>query len=190
MIEREPMGTAGPIGLAKPHLLNDNEDGLFFVVNSDIVCNYEFNRMLEKHSQHQGIATICVKEVEDPSKFGVVVANDDGQVQEYRQNPTSFLSTKVNAGMYLFHTSVLSSNRIQAKPMSLEQEVLPQLASEGSLYCVTLDSFWMDIGLPHNFLLATQLFLQHLQESMYAEDNIMVGSGPEDDCVYKIFDGE
>jgi len=65
------------------------------------------------------------------------------------------LSTKVNAGIYLFSTSLLSQNRIKAVPMSLEKEVLPWLASEGSLFCVTLDSFWMDIGLPHNYLLAT-----------------------------------
>ena len=38
LIEKEPMGTAGPIGLAKERLLEDNKDDLFFVINSDIVC--------------------------------------------------------------------------------------------------------------------------------------------------------
>ena len=111
------------------------------------------------HRSHQGVATVCVKDVEDPSKFGVIVADDNGQVSEYKQNPTSFLSTKVNAGIYLFNTSVLTSNRIRAIPSSLEKDVLPRLAQEGNLFCVTLDSFWMDIGLPHNYLLGTQLFL-------------------------------
>ena len=36
------MGAAGPIGLAKEQLLKDNEEGLFFVINSDIVCQYDF----------------------------------------------------------------------------------------------------------------------------------------------------
>ena len=72
------MGTAGPIGLAAPHLLSDNQDEMFFVLNSDIVCHYDFQKMIEKHRSHAGAATICVKEVEDPSKFGVVVANEDG----------------------------------------------------------------------------------------------------------------
>ena len=78
LIEREPMGTAGPIGLAAPNLLQENEHGLFFVLNSDIVCHYEFSKMLDKHRQHNGAATLCVKDVEDPSKFGVIVANEDG----------------------------------------------------------------------------------------------------------------
>jgi len=72
------MGTAGPIGLAAPHLLRDNDHGMFFVLNSDIVCHYEFEKMIAKHKSHSGSVTICVKEVEDPSKFGVVVANEDG----------------------------------------------------------------------------------------------------------------
>ena len=76
IIEKEPMGTAGPIGLAKARLLEDNDDGLFFVINSDIVCQYDLSIMLERHKSHNGLATLCVKEVEDPSKFGVVVADE------------------------------------------------------------------------------------------------------------------
>ena len=75
------------------------------------------------------------------------------------------MSTKVNAGIYLFNTSVLTSNRIRAQPSSIEKDVLPLLAREGNLFCVVLDSFWMDIGLPHNYLLGTQLFLQHMFET-------------------------
>ena len=83
LIEKEPMGTAGPIGLAKERLLEDNKDDLFFVINSDIVCQYDLKIMLEKHRSHSGLATLCVKEVEDPSKFGVVVADEQGQVSKY-----------------------------------------------------------------------------------------------------------
>ena len=93
LIEREPMNTAGPIGLAASHLLEGNSDGFFFVLNSDIVCHYEYDKMLEKHRQHQGLCTVCVKEVEDPSKFGVVKADETGQVTLYKQNPTQFIST-------------------------------------------------------------------------------------------------
>ena len=78
------MGTAGPIGLAAQHLLADNEAGLFFVLSSDVVCNYQFDKMLAKHKSHSGVATLCVKEVEDPSKFGVIVADDNGQVSQYK----------------------------------------------------------------------------------------------------------
>ena len=46
-------------------------------------------------------------------------------------------------------------------------DILPKLADEGSLYCVALDGYWMDIGLPHNYLIGTQLYLQHLAEMQF-----------------------
>lgn len=39
-MEVEPMGTAGPIRLAKDILLKDNAAGLFFVFNSDVACEF------------------------------------------------------------------------------------------------------------------------------------------------------
>ena len=35
--EEEPMGTGGPIRLAKDLITTDNEEGLFFVLNSDVI---------------------------------------------------------------------------------------------------------------------------------------------------------
>ena len=156
------MGTAGPIGSAKDHLVIDNKDGLFFVINSDIVCQYDLKQMLEKHREHKGLATLCVKEVEDPSKFGVVVADERGQVSMYKQTPTEFLASTVNCGIFIFNLEIFDKDKIKPVPSQLETDVLPRLANEGNLYCVQLDGFWMDIGLPHNYLLGTQLFLQYL----------------------------
>ena len=104
------------------------------------------------------------------------------------------MSTKVNAGIYLFNVGVLTSGRIKAIPSSLEKDILPTLAHEGNLFCIKLDSFWMDIGLPHNYLLGTQLFLQHMQEMQIgAEGNqavVSAAASAESKAAYKVFDGE
>jgi mannose-1-phosphate guanylyltransferase len=39
-LESEPMGTAGPIRLAKEIIMNENPSGLLFVFNSDVICHY------------------------------------------------------------------------------------------------------------------------------------------------------
>jgi len=39
-IEDVPMGTAGPIRLAKDIIMADNDDGLLFVFNSDVICKF------------------------------------------------------------------------------------------------------------------------------------------------------
>jgi len=72
------MGTAGPIRLAKDIIVKDNPSGMFFVFNSDVICDYPLDKFIEFHKAHGKEGTILVTPVEDPSKYGVVVAKDDG----------------------------------------------------------------------------------------------------------------
>lgn len=67
--EKEPMGTAGPLALAR-HLLDDGSGKPFFVLNSDVVCPYPMKDMLDFHTARGAEATILVTKVDDPSKYG------------------------------------------------------------------------------------------------------------------------
>lgn len=60
--------------MASEHILKDNEDGLFFVFNSDVISEFPLKEMLDFHKGHNKEGTIYVTEVEDPSKFGVVLS--------------------------------------------------------------------------------------------------------------------
>lgn len=77
-VEYEPMGTAGPIRLAREHILRDNPEGLFFVFNSDVICDYPLSKFIEFHKAHGKQGTILATTVEDPSKYGVIVHQDNG----------------------------------------------------------------------------------------------------------------
>ena len=43
--------------------------------NADVICEYPLAAMLEFHKAHGKEGTIMVTQVEDPSKYGVVVSN-------------------------------------------------------------------------------------------------------------------
>ena len=47
--ESEPLGTAGPIALAREHLITPNNEP-FFVLNSDIICEFPFKDMIAFHN--------------------------------------------------------------------------------------------------------------------------------------------
>ena len=55
--EEEPMGTGGPIRLAKDLITTDNEEGLFFVLNSDVIWDFPLTEMIEFHKSHGGEGT-------------------------------------------------------------------------------------------------------------------------------------
>ena len=69
--EKEPLGTAGPLALAKNILGKDDEP--FFVLNSDVICDFPFKDMVKFHKAHNREGTIVVTKVDEPSKYGVVV---------------------------------------------------------------------------------------------------------------------
>jgi len=48
--EDEPMGTAGPLGLARA-ILDDGSGDPFFVLNSDVICEFPLKEMLAFHKE-------------------------------------------------------------------------------------------------------------------------------------------
>ena len=60
--ETEPMGTAGPLALAREKL-DDGSGDSFFVLNSDVISEYPLRQMIEFHNKHGGEATIMVTKV-------------------------------------------------------------------------------------------------------------------------------
>ena len=78
---------------------------------------------------HGKEGTILTSVVEDPSRYGVVISKDDGQIEKFVEKPTSFVSNKINAGLYLLNVSMI--DRISMKPTSIEREIFPLMAAEG-----------------------------------------------------------
>lgn len=158
--ETEPLGTAGPLALAKECLTKSSEP--FFVLNSDIICDFPFSQLEAFHRSHGQEGTIVVTKVDEPSKYGVVLYNEIGCIQDFIEKPQEFISNKINAGMYIFNPSVL--NRIEIKPTSIEKEVFPVMAKEKQLFAFELAGFWMDIGQPKDFLTGMCLYLNSLRQ--------------------------
>lgn len=156
-LESEPLGTAGPIKLAESMLRENNESGLFFVFNSDVICEYPLEQLVAFHKSHGKQGTIVVTKVEDPTRYGVVVAKENGQIDRFVEKPTTFVSNKINAGLYLFNLDII--DRIENRPTSIEREIFPVMAGEEHLYQMELPGYWMDIGQPADFLNGQNMYI-------------------------------
>lgn len=60
--ETEPLGTAGPLALARDKLVDELGEP-FFVLNSDVISEYPLKAMIEFHKSHGGEASIMVTKV-------------------------------------------------------------------------------------------------------------------------------
>lgn len=141
-------------------MLNQNDEP-FFVLNSDIICDFPFDKMLEAHKQSGAEGTILVTKVDEPSKYGVVVCQQGTmKIDRFVEKPAEFISNRINAGIYILSPKIL--DRISPKPTSIEKEVFPKVVEDNSLYCFDLEGFWMDVGQPKDYLKGTSLYLNHL----------------------------
>lgn len=173
-VEDEPLGTAGPLKLAQSEL-DDGSGDPFFVLNSDVICDFPFRSMVDFHTRHGKEGTIVVTCVEEPSKYGVVVYDDNtGKIERFVEKPQEFVSNKINAGLYIFNPSVLK--RIECRPTSIEKEVFPAMANTGELYAQDLTGFWMDIGQPKDFLRGLCLYLSSCPQTLLAKGEGIVGN--------------
>jgi len=64
--EKEPMGTAGPLALARD-ILDDGSGDPFFVLNSDVICEFPLKDMLAFHKESGAEGTILVTQVRPPA---------------------------------------------------------------------------------------------------------------------------
>ena len=176
--EKFPAGTAGAVKLAEDHLKGDN----FFMLNGDVILNFDFSKMLEFHQKSGGIGTIASKLVEDPSRYGVLIADSEtNKITEFLEkenfNPLDNRVTKmpINAGVYLLEPEILSMIP-KVKKVSIEREIFPKLAKNGDLYHYPIEGIWKDIGKPYELLEGNFLLMNELlaNRKLHHNDNLKI----------------
>ena len=148
LAEAAPSGTAGALALAATDL-----DETFFLVNGDSL--FDFN-WLSLDQATAGDSTWLVR-----MTLASGIAGDRyGRVQMVGDRVRSFMPAgqsdlPINAGIYLVRKPLL--RRILAKPCSLENDILPDLAKDGLLEGTVSSGTFIDIGVPVDFERAQRL---------------------------------
>ncbi len=166
--EKSPMGTAGAVKLAGDLLQEEN----FFMLNGDVILNFDFAQMIKFHDQYKGIGLIASKIVEDPSRYGVLITEEKSnkilkflEKSEYTPPEGKNVPMPINAGVYLFEPEVLSYIE-PMKKVSIEREVFPKLANEGKLYHYAISGVWKDVGKPEELLEGNILLLNDILKNI------------------------
>ncbi|MFA7243967.1 MAG: sugar phosphate nucleotidyltransferase [Patescibacteria group bacterium] len=140
--ERSPLGTAGPLRLAKKFL---NET--FFIVWGDVLSEIDLSDFMHFHRNNEGLATIALTPVEDPSRFGVASLTGSritGFVEKPKRSEAP--SNLANAGMAIMEPEVIDKYVPQKGKAMVEYDIYPKLAEEGKLFGYPFFSQWLDTG--------------------------------------------
>jgi UDP-N-acetylglucosamine diphosphorylase / glucose-1-phosphate thymidylyltransferase / UDP-N-acetylgalactosamine diphosphorylase / glucosamine-1-phosphate N-acetyltransferase / galactosamine-1-phosphate N-acetyltransferase len=158
VLQKEQLGTANAIGYAKGHV-----EEAFLVLNGDMLIGQEDLKALISRTEE---AVICVKEVENPSDFGVLEVENNKVVRiiEKPKNPPTKLA---NAGVYLFRESIFDFiDRTQAsvrKEFEITDSIQMLIDSGAAVGYSPLEGRWIDIGYPWDLLKANERLLKDLK---------------------------
>lgn len=131
------MGTAGCLSL-----LPQRPEHPFIVMNGDLLTKVNFAQLLEFHSEHHAIATVCVREYDLQVPYGVVKL-DRHRLTGIDEKPVHKFF--VNAGVYVLQPEALA----YVEPnTTVDMPSLLQLATDGGgeVSAFPIREYWLDIG--------------------------------------------
>jgi mannose-1-phosphate guanylyltransferase len=175
--EPYPMGTAGAIKHAKPHLTKNEP---ILVLNGDIVSDIPYRHLIQYHHQHKATASIALYRVNDPSRFGVVDVRTDGRIQRFVEKPPpdQAPSNLINAGCYVLDYTVLD-HIPPNQAVSIEYDIFPNLCRSSSVYGWEHHGLWVDTGTPASFLMAHYAVRTMLKKAPFVGSATRVASNAQ-----------
>lgn len=152
VIEPRPLGTAGAIRFARPHLRSDP----VLIMNGDSFADADLCAFLDHHRRAAAKATLLCVEVDDAGRYGRVDIDDTGRIRGFiEKDPHFHGASAVSAGVYLFSAALL--DQIAAGPAaSLEREVFGG-APPGTFAAFVGRFAFIDIGTPDSLRLAERV---------------------------------
>src|SRR5213076_2063705 len=101
--EESPLGTAGSVRNAKDEL-----DEHFLVIAGDVITDIDLSAVVRYHEKKGALATIGIKEMENPLEFGIVITKEDGSIERFLEKPTwgQVFSDTINAGIFVFEPEI------------------------------------------------------------------------------------
>ncbi|MBI2143921.1 NDP-sugar synthase [Candidatus Woesearchaeota archaeon] len=138
--ETKPLGTAGPLKLAKPFLT-----GTFIATNSDELKELDLHDMYLFHKENHALVTIALTTVDNPSMYGVARMQGP-RILEFVEKPKKdeAPSNLINSGLYMMEAEVI--DYIGEGYCMLEKDVFPKLAKDGRLFGYPFSGQWYNTG--------------------------------------------
>lgn len=166
--EEQLLGTAGGVGRQADFL----RGGTFVIVSGDVVTDIDLSQMLAFHRSRGALITMAVKEVDDPSRFGIVVTEETGRILSFQEKPApgKEKSRLANTGIYILEPEVL--DYIPAgEVFDFGHDLFPKLlAMAAPIYAMRTDAYWSDVGTLPQYLSTHWDLLE--QPGFYRKDRI------------------
>ena len=124
------------------------------VLSGDHIYRMDYSKMLDYHKAKGADCTIAVLDVplEEASRFGVLLTDEDGLVIQFQEKPAQPKSTLASMGVYIFSWSRLKAfletdeNNSSSSHDFGKDVILAMLAQSERVFAYRFEGYWKDAG--------------------------------------------
>jgi NDP-sugar pyrophosphorylase family protein len=148
VVEPTPLGTAGGVKFAAKGV-----DDTLVVFNGDVLTQVDLAELIALHRGRRARATIVLTPVDNPTAYGLVETDKDGNILRFLEKPKADQITcnTINAGIYVLEPSTF--DRIPNDvAWSIERSFFPSFIERGETFMASIyRDYWIDIGTPDKY---------------------------------------
>ncbi len=144
-------GTANAIYQNLNYMETYNPDYVL-ILSGDHIYKMDYEVMLEFHKEHNADVTIASMPVpmEEASRFGIVVADEEDRIQKFEEKPKNPSSNLASMGIYIFSWPVLKEALIKLSEQpgcDFGKHIIPYCHENGKrLFAYEFNGYWKDVG--------------------------------------------
>ena len=144
-------GTANAIYQNLEYMEQYNPDYVL-ILSGDHIYKMDYKIMLDYHKANNADITIAAMPVpmEEASRFGIVVTDEDNRITEFEEKPAQPKSNLASMGIYIFSWKVLKEALIKLKDQNecdFGKHVIPYCFENNKrIFAYEFNGYWKDVG--------------------------------------------
>lgn len=150
VIEEEPLGTGGGIGLAMQKAVSPD----VLVANGDTLFRVPVEEISRLHDAKKAECTLALKPMHNFDRYGVVELDKGLRIVHFREKKF-YQDGLINGGIYLLNRDQFLRRGLPQK-FSFESEYLEKYFRDGSFFGSVHEGYFIDIGIPSDYLKAQE----------------------------------
>ena len=122
------------------------------ILSGDHIYKMDYEVMLDFHKENNADVTIATMPVplEEASRFGIVIADEDKRIQDFEEKPEHPRSNLASMGIYIFSWKVLKEALTAMKDQSncdFGKHIIPYCHEKKQrLFAYEYNGYWKDVG--------------------------------------------